>query len=137
MEQLPSVAEVAVLITPGEREGPWQREAPVRHALRRYLLLNLRWARSWHRADMKAAALVALARAERKVRLPRGWDSDDDVSAWVPTTECVVCGRVVLHRFENQQHCGYACLQRGAEIERWSIARAGSIGPPRCQFCRS
>jgi hypothetical protein len=132
----PSVADVVLLITPGERELPWEREAPTRHALRRYLLA-LKWTRSWHRADLKAAALVALARAERKVRLPTGWDSESDLAAWLPDTECPICGKFFRARFYGQQYCGSLCGRRGTEMELFSIARAGAIGPPRCQWCRA
>jgi transcriptional regulator with XRE-family HTH domain len=134
---VPTVTEIALLLAPNEHEGPWQHEAPVRHAIRRYLLIGCQWTRSWHRADAKAAALVSLARAERKVRLPKGWDSDGDLSAWIPSHECFCCGRFFVQRFESQRFCKYACARRFAEIERWNIARAGSTGPPRCKWCNS
>ena len=85
MGGIPSVTQVAFLLAPAENQTPWVNEAPVRHAIRRYLLIGCRWTKSWHRADAKAAALVSLARAERKVHLPRGFDSDSDLSAWLPT----------------------------------------------------
>ena len=43
----------------------------------------------------------------------------------------------VVHRYANQAFCSAACAHRFAEIEAWSIARAGSTGPPRCKYCNS
>jgi hypothetical protein len=97
---VPTVTAIALLLAPAEHQTPWQNEAPVRHALRRYLLIVLGWKR-WARADAKAAALVSLARAERRVHLPRGFDSDSDLSAWLPTHECICCGRFVVRRYEQ------------------------------------
>jgi hypothetical protein len=129
----PSVAEVAALVKPAEHEGPWEREAPTRHALRRYLILVGHW--RWERADRRALALVRLARAENKTKLPAGWDSDGDLSAWIPVEECICCGHHFKGRYSNQAYCSHACSKRFAEIEEWAIKRVGVVGPPRCQFC--
>jgi hypothetical protein len=130
----PAVTEVAEVLALAPPALPWRNEAPARHRIRVLLVLQ---GMAWERTDWLGHSLVARARNERGVRQPRGWDSDADLSQWLPDFDNprVVCGRPYGRLFVGQDCCGTKCMNRRAEIEAWSIARVGAVGPPRCRFC--
>jgi hypothetical protein len=125
----PAVTEVADLLALARPIFPWKREAPVRHAIRVLLILQ---GMPWPRADFIGHSLVARARIERSVGQPRGYDTDTELSYWIPTEECPICDRRFVRAFSDQAHCSTACAHAAARNEAWAAAQVGACEPPRC-----
>jgi hypothetical protein len=133
--EVPSVVEIATILARAPEALPWFYEGPCRHALRRTLILR---GKSWGGADEAARTLVAKARLEARIRTPRGWDSDNDLSTWVQSADCPLCGRHFIPRASHraqQIYCSRACANRASEIR---IRLEGAWAQPvalRCGFC--
>jgi transcriptional regulator with XRE-family HTH domain len=130
--QLPSVPQVAEVLALAPPVMPWKFEALCRAWIRARLCVQHV---SWPRADRMAFVLVAFAREELGIRAPRGYDSDADLSNWIPSEECGVCGRFYCRVWPEQTHCSTACSNAAARAEAFAAARAGVTGPPRCRWC--
>ena len=94
---VPTLEDIAAILALAPPDLPWKLEGPCRHRIRAILILT-RWTRSWHRADLEARRLVARGRLKNGVRMPAGWDADTDLSSWVGTIECAICGKTVLQK---------------------------------------
>jgi hypothetical protein len=111
----PSIQDIAEVLALASPETPWWYEGPVRHRVR-VILLETRWTRSWHRADLEARRLVANGRLKNGVRMPAGWDSDTDLSSWIGSLECAICGKIVIQKIHNQVYCSSRCKTRANYI---------------------
>jgi transcriptional regulator with XRE-family HTH domain len=129
----PTVAEVAAALALARYWIPWELEAPVRHYIRVWLVLQ---GCPWERADWVGHALVARGRVTNGVGQPRGWDNDFDLSQWLPDADCPCCGKFFRKRWLDQGYCSAACSRRFAEIQLRAETLVGYCGDPaRCQFC--
>jgi hypothetical protein len=126
---IPSIEQIAEVLALAHHSTPWFYEGPVRHRLR-VILLEARWTRSWHRADMEARRLVANGRLKNGVRVPRGWDSPNDLSSWTARNECEICDRWFTPNSPNQLYCSARCGWRAKRI------RALRVQLRHCGYCR-
>ena len=118
---IPSIEDIAAVLALADPQTPWWYEGPVRHRVR-VILLEIRWTRSWHRADLEARRLVANGRLKNNVRMPGGWDQDNDLGSWIGTLECAICGKTVLQRKHNQAYCSLKCKSRAHYIGATKVA---------------
>jgi len=117
----PSIDDVAAVLALAPHDQPWRLEGPCRHRVR-VILLTIGWTRSWHRADLEARRLVVNGRVKNGVREPRGWDAPTDLSSWIGSIECAICGKTVLQKKHNQVYCSRQCKTRANYIGSTKVA---------------
>ena len=127
MDHIPSIVDIAAILSLAPPAQPWRHEAPCRTIIRRLLCLS---GEKWWKADRAGFVLVARARIENGVRQPTGYDSDYDLSSWQELENCPICDRPFMPTRAGHVCCSQACSQRKWRIEHQPVSLR------RCDHCR-
>ena len=123
----PSVTAVAAALALARHWLPWELEGPVRHRIR-FLLGAAGLPVDPSRLDRPFPGRTRPGRERGEAAC--GFDSDYDLSSWIASVDCTICGRNFIPKRSSQEQCSEACQRRQAYLDTHPIALQ------RCLRCR-